>query len=334
MNRIGIALVTLWLVRPAGAGGAEQNGQENQLADASAPAVNCTECHTCANPTEKDPCLAPCPRSSPKQGPDVVLLDQLSAQYVPVIFAHRLHAEMTEMRGGCSLCHHYNEAHRIMACHECHSVTNPESLAKPGLKGAYHRQCLNCHREWSHETECAVCHAKKTAESARVILPDPTDIMGMLHPNAKEPRIKIYQTSYEQGTLVTFRHEEHVKRYGFKCVSCHREENCSRCHDSTNGNASPITLREHHASCSICHETGEQKTEACAGCHSDKETPVFSHEKTGLALDDNHKDIAACPDCHTSGGPSKYRDPPTCSGCHEATENISYPARLPGKKVK
>ena len=27
-------------------------------------------------------------------------------------------------------------------------------LRMPNLKGAYHRQCLNCHRDWAHENEC------------------------------------------------------------------------------------------------------------------------------------------------------------------------------------
>jgi len=278
----------------------------------------------------------------------VVLLDQLSSQYVPVIFAHRLHAQMTGISGGCEVCHHFNPAHRILACRECHSASNPESLAKPGLKGAYHRQCLNCHREWSHETACAVCHAKKTADSTRVVLPDPTDIMGILHPNAKEPVIKIYQTSYEHGTLVTFRHEDHVKRFGFKCVSCHREQNCSRCHNNGSGPARVRTLKEHHSPCATCHETGNEQTakspnlaanrnahppkDTCAGCHADKETRPFSHEQTGLALDDSHKD-AACPDCHTAAGVNRYRVSPTCSSCHEEQEKISYPSKLPGKQL-
>jgi len=338
MNRICIALVTLsvvtlWLIRLAGAEISGPAEGVSQSFDTAAQPVNCMECHTNANPTKQNPCLAPCPRLTPKRGPDVVLLNQLSSQYVPVIFAHRLHAQMTEISGGCELCHHFNSAHRILACRECHSAANPESLAKPGLKGAYHRQCLNCHREWSHETECVVCHAKKTADSTRVMLPDPTDIMGVLHPNAKEPAIKIYQTRYEQGTLVTFRHEEHVKRYGFKCANCHREENCSRCHSNGNGSTSTKTLKEHHSPCALCHETSEEKTDCCKDCHADKEIPPFVHEQTGLELDDSHKD-ADCLDCHTSIRLTRYREPPTCSACHEEKEKISYPTRLPGKKVR
>ncbi|MEK7685812.1 MAG: cytochrome c3 family protein [Verrucomicrobiota bacterium] len=260
----------------------------------------------------------------------MVLIDQLSSQYVPVLFAHKLHAQMTEMSGGCALCHHYNPSHEILRCRECHDAAGPQDLAKPSLKGAYHRQCLNCHREWSHETECAVCHAKKTADSVAIKIPDPTDIMGMLHPNAEEPVQKRYETKYEHGRLVTFRHQDHVKRFGFKCVSCHRAQNCNHCHKPEKAAVPTKTFTEHHSPCAGCHETAEDKKEKCAHCHSDKEIPAFSHEKTGLVLDKDHQD-AACVDCHVG---SKFDKKPICSECHEEKENITYPEKLPGTKLK
>jgi len=330
MRCASITCIVLLAFRLAGA---EPNGDQGKL-NKPQPAVvqngRCSDCHTCPSPTKKDPCLVACPRFTPGRGPEVVLMDQLSAQYVPVVFAHKLHAQMTEMSGGCALCHHFNPSHKILPCRECHGNTSGEDLSKPGLKGGYHRQCLNCHREWSHETECAVCHAKKTANGVAVVAPDPTDIMGILHPNADEPVTKMYETKYEHGKLVTFRHEQHVKQFGFRCVNCHREQNCSRCHVPEKEVTIAKTLKEHHSPCASCHETAEEKTESCAHCHSDKETPPFSHEKVGLILDDNHKD-AACFDCHVG---SKFNKRPVCSECHEKQENITYPDQLPGKKVK
>jgi len=324
-----IGLITLFWFRLAG--GEPVSNKVSLIKPRPAVTQNgrCTDCHTCDNPTKQNPCLVTCPRFTPERGPEVVLMDQLSAQYVPVIFAHKLHAQMTEMTGGCSLCHHFNPSHKILPCRECHGAASSQDLAKPGLKGAYHRQCLNCHREWSHETECAICHAKKTADSPPVVLPDPTDIMGILHPNIEEPVIKTYATECEHGKQVTFRHQDHVKRYGFKCVNCHREENCSRCHTPEKVAPRVKTLKEHHLPCATCHETAEEKTERCAHCHADKETPPFTHEKTGLALDDNHSD-AACTDCHMG---SKFDQKPLCSECHEEEEKIVYPDKLPGKKV-
>jgi hypothetical protein len=329
MHRISVALIALLSLRLAGAGAGEEKGPSPKPAPPAAQNGRCADCHACANPTKEAPCLAPCSRLSAEKGPDVVLIDQLSRQYVPVIFAHKLHAQMTEMSGGCALCHHFNPSHRILPCRDCHSASNPEDLAKPSLKGAYHRQCLNCHREWSHETECAICHAKKTAESVAVKVPDPTDIMGLLHPNAEEPVLKTYETKHEPGRLVTFRHQDHVKRFGFKCVSCHREQNCSRCHRPATETVRTRTFKEHHAPCASCHETAENKPDCCVHCHADREVPRFTHEKTGLILDKDHQD-AACTDCHVG---SRFNQKPTCSGCHEEAEKISYPEKLPGKKV-
>lgn len=330
MRCTSIAIITSLALRLTGAEPANDQGKLIKPQSAVVQNGRCSDCHTCSSPTQKDPCLVACPRFSPGRGPEVALIDQLSIQYVPVVFAHKLHAQMTEISGGCALCHHFNPSHKILPCRECHSTSNLENLAKPGLKGAYHRQCLNCHREWSHETKCVVCHAKKTANSVAVVVPDPTDIMGILHPNAEEPLIQTYETKYEHGKLVTFRHQDHIKRFGFRCVDCHREQNCSRCHKSESVAVRTKSLKEHHSPCATCHETAEEKTESCAHCHSGKETPPFSHERTGLVLDEKHKD-AACADCHLG---SKFHTKPACSECHEAQEKMTYPEKLPGTKVK
>lgn len=159
-------------------------------------------------------------------------------------------------------------------------------------------------------------------------MPDPTDIMGILHPNVEEPIVKTYDTDCEQGRLVTFRHSEHVLQFGFKCVSCHREENCSSCHEPQEAGMRTKTLQEHHAPCAICHEISEAEPATCVHCHSEQETPPFTHTSTGLALSEDH-DIADCVDCHAG---SRFREKPICSGCHD--EDISYPDQLPGTRVE
>jgi len=290
----------------------------------------CTDCHTCPEPQRSAPCLIPCPRLSREHGPEVVLLDQLSDQYVPVIFAHTLHSQMTEMTGGCTLCHHHSPSNDIQPCRDCHEASSSTAnLEQPGLKGAYHRQCLNCHREWSHETECAVCHAKKTANSAVVVVPDPSDIMGLLHPNVEEPVIKMYETKYEEGRLVTFRHQEHVQRFGFSCVSCHREDSCRSCHSPEDRIARIKTLEEHHMPCIACHNIVEEETDGCLHCHGDQEIPPFSHASTGLVLNEDHE-MAECYDCHLN---SRFKQKPSCGECHDEEEAIIYPDKLPGEKL-
>lgn len=100
-----------------------------------------------------------------KMGPDEVLINEIEKEYWPVQFSHRLHAEMTAMDRGCQDCHHFQEVGGITACKNCHPPhIADENLEQPGLKGAYHRQCLGCHQDWSHDTQCDICHIKKGQE--------------------------------------------------------------------------------------------------------------------------------------------------------------------------
>src|SRR5690606_36334872 len=126
---------------------------------------------------------------------------------------HKLHAPMGEMGEGCTICHHRNPEGPILKCSECHGgPSNPVNLKQPGLKGAYHRQCLGCHREWTHETDCAVCHAKREPGVQPKLPLDPTDIMGMLHPNIEVPDEKVFEIEDEMMSdpkFVTFHHKQH-----------------------------------------------------------------------------------------------------------------------------
>ena len=90
--------------------------------------ITCKTCHACEVPTKDDPCLIACPRfsmikeyPSPEVGPDVIVINEMEDRYSPVIFSHRLHAQMSEMTGGCLGCHHYNTLGPILSCDKCHS---------------------------------------------------------------------------------------------------------------------------------------------------------------------------------------------------------------------
>ena len=148
---------------------------------------SCAQCHACPEPTEADPCLNSCPRHGGHfygqhevdEGPDVIIIDQLANLYRPVAFAHKLHAGMAEMGGGCTLCHHYSENDgQIPPCRSCHEVDRKDAdLRMPALKGAYHRQCTNCHRDWSHANACSFCHEEANGD-AEAVPHDPTDLYG------------------------------------------------------------------------------------------------------------------------------------------------------------
>ncbi|UCD33636.1 MAG: cytochrome c3 family protein [Desulfobacterales bacterium] len=67
----------------------------------------------------------------------------------------------------CQGCHHNSPASATPPkCGSCHGKPfNEKNLAMPGLKGAYHRQCMGCHDQMGIEKpdklDCAGCHIEK-----------------------------------------------------------------------------------------------------------------------------------------------------------------------------
>ena len=101
----------------------------------------------------------------PTDIPETITLDILSKRYGPVEFSHRYHAEMAD---DCASCHHHSEKGATPACGECHEpiivyhYKGSERETGIGLKGAYHRQCLGCHKEMeSGPVGCTDCHEKE-----------------------------------------------------------------------------------------------------------------------------------------------------------------------------
>jgi len=341
--------------------------------------IDCLTCHSCNVPTKADPCLKNCPRSEAvtvhhrsEESPDTLLLDAIKEPtdlYKPVVFSHRSHAQMTELSGDCSNCHHYNPPGAVLPCKECHesnSAMHRADLARPGLKGAYHRQCLGCHRLWSQSTECESCHEHQAGKSAtgaanRTALPSTT-----------RPVRFVYETASPRGKYVTFSHNDYVQVFGLSCIDCHRNETCISCHsvnkDST-GSGHPVVDREQqcyschtaegncstchsnkprdsfnhlrrsgfalaryhaHLSCSECHGTTsgfKGLDKSCTSCHQGWQAGAFNHATTGLALDEVHTEMA-CEDCHVN---RNFLAKPTCSNCHE---DKTYPKDRPGKMVQ
>ncbi len=126
--------------------------------------------------------------------PDVVELASLAQFYDRVEFDHALHVDVAD---GCSTCHHHttggaaerepcttchdgSQAAATVVCKDCHyrDPFSPEHIVlaetgdqwfhvdKPGLKGAYHQNCLGCHQETGAPTGCQDCHARNAAGDA------------------------------------------------------------------------------------------------------------------------------------------------------------------------
>ena len=290
--------------------------------------LDCLECHTCPAPTARDMCLKACPSllqpemhtaHSLMEAPDQFVIDELTDLYQPVTFNHKLHADMAQMGGDCEICHHFSPPGHIPPCGECHGgEKNPNNLRQPSLKGAYHRQCLGCHREWSHDTKCVLCHLPTEGKPLAVGF-DPDDIIGISHPVITVPDKLVYNTPYEPGPVVTLHHKEHIDLFGLRCVDCHKQENCSYCHDLDKETKPTRTDEEIHAVCNDCHSK-----DRCDKCHDTVEKPAFSHASTGWALNRYHKG-ADCRACHPTGKKiSKLNR--KCSACHSGwnQENFNH----------
>jgi hypothetical protein len=303
----------------------------------------------------------------PTPPPDVVMLDELVNVYEPVPFDHKSHAAMAEMWQGCETCHHRTpaaatergtaaaatqaapfargaktqaDAADVPACRECHAIASAAAdVRMPNLKGAYHRQCLNCHRDWANENACSACHRERGNGAARDH-PPPTvdDIVGRMHPPIPEPDERLYQARFTPavGQNVLFRHRAHTARYGLKCASCHHRDSCANCHDrdATTIAQKPLrpgrTWKDSHGPCMACHQQ-----DRCRHCHYDGDRaaappPLFDHRVTGQLLDRDHADLR-CGQCHTV---LKSKSKLTCGGaeCHQRT-GIAFPADRPGATV-
>ena len=323
---------------------------------AKAPSIQCDECHTCKEPTREAPCQRTCPRNSvqktaeefsARRGPSLVILDELEDLYLPVPFDHRGHADMAQMTGGCSVCHHYTpEGLGHPACKACHEAASiHEDMRKPGLKGAYHRQCMSCHREWSGETSCGACHQPKAGavkKGSAAVLPTKDDLIGRMHPPIPEPEVEVYQTKWEGSTIappltgggagrsrVFFRHKAHIRDYDLRCSDCHREDNCKRCHEEGKEHTQRVrTLEEHHKPCFDCH-----RTSPCDSCHIEEGKPSpspFDHARTGWPLKRYHSK-KSCRACHQTVPYS--RPDRNCISCHSNWTPTNFDHALTGQRL-
>jgi hypothetical protein len=290
----------------------------------------CAMCHTCTAPTKSNPCLITCPRVkestgiyTPADGPGVVLMNKMTGQYGPVVFGHRSHAQMAEMSGGCNGCHHYNDTSlKILPCKTCHPAERKrQNIDIPDLKAAYHRQCLACHRQWNGSPECSTCHLEKAdGKTPEQILEGYT--RGRKdHPPVPAPEKRVYTTKEQDGTVVTFFHGDHSKRFGLKCLDCHRNDGCITCHDKRPEKVrkaeeitGAVSFESRHARCSSCHE-GDN----CDKCHLATEQNAFDHARSsGWALRPYHAALA-CTACHRA--PGKFQGlKHDCIGCHTTFE--------------
>ncbi len=112
--------------------------------------------------------------------PEIVTIQRLSKQYEAVQFPHRqiINALMDRMKDSrlsgyfhsekeaiCQGCHHHSPASdKPPQCANCHGKQwDEKNLTMPGILGAYHLQCMGCHKKMAIEkpAECIECHELK-----------------------------------------------------------------------------------------------------------------------------------------------------------------------------
>jgi hypothetical protein len=268
------------------------------------------------------------------------MLDRLEGIYVPVPFDHKSHARMAEMTRGCIVCHHCRAEDREYAtCVTCHGIEDDGTdVRRPGLKKAYHLRCLNCHKDWIDETDCATCHPVKAARPLADAGPTPTvdEVLERMHPPMAEPSSKVFCVESGEGTesVIIFRHWEHVHRFGLGCGNCHLEPNCVRCHIK-GARPKPRVASEHHRPCSYCHGAnmvGDSKVAGrCKRCHWQKGDPKispFDHADIGWPLGKYHE-ARGCRDCHKNVPFVKQST--DCNSCHKEWKPDTFDHTVTGQ---
>ncbi|MCX7874701.1 MAG: cytochrome c family protein [Melioribacteraceae bacterium] len=300
--------------------------------------LKCKTCHSCDIPTKEKPCLIECPRDKmvsvtqkPEDGPEILTINKIKFEndlYKPVTFTHRLHAEMSDMAGGCKMCHHYNPPGKIIGCIDCHQIErNRIDISKPDLKGAYHQQCMNCHRQWSGKVECESCHelnSSQKSENQKTI-----NSSKKMHPKIEVPAIIKYETPKTKGNLVLFLHNEHIKTFSLDCQNCHSNESCNKCHYKFNPKPEKLkSTLEKHLKCSNCHNTKSN----CSFCHSNNPQREFNHfARTGFDISNYHVKLT-CQRCHIEKG--KFTGLVSdCSSCHGVWSKSNFKHTVVGLQL-
>ena len=179
----------------------------HQLMPAVQPKSSCVICHVSDTPHELqiavatgggelDPAsavAAQAPGSLPPatllgEAPETVTIDLLAADYSPVEYPHQQVVEKLQQISDsselakrfhgsgetlCYGCHHNSPAgQKPPSCSSCHEPEHFDNhdAGRPGLKAAYHLQCLDCHRSMEIEPQaCGTgCHTPVARPEAEV----------------------------------------------------------------------------------------------------------------------------------------------------------------------
>ena len=231
--------------------------------------------------------------------------------YEPVRFMHKAHA--SRLGGNCSICHHKvqrtkddrigkelafsdMDTHKPVSCVACHQYPNEEDApTRPGLKGAYHAQCIGCHEKESSSnapTDCTGCHAKRTPNHEQFIQfagkPEPKEITARClecHEDVGKDILESIHWKWE-GASPNTQGYEHRTDLGKKnvlnnyCIHVRSNEaRCSQCHIGYGWKDDNFDFNDPtNIDCLVCHDTtGTYAKDAPnGGCQRKKSIPYRS----------------------------------------------------------
>jgi hypothetical protein len=151
--------------------------------DKGAAEHSCKVCHSATWELPRPACLAQLMEELPEEKvPGKVEIKILAKEYDPAVMPHKKIVkrllEMTKdnkladrFHGSspaiCLGCHHespWDLEAKPPTCKSCHGIIRTKrTLDRPGLLGAYHRQCMGCHEEMNIKAMgCTDCHKQKT----------------------------------------------------------------------------------------------------------------------------------------------------------------------------
>ncbi|MFC1834647.1 sulfate respiration complex hexadecaheme cytochrome HmcA [Thermodesulfobacteriota bacterium] len=158
------------------------------------PGSSCKVCHRGPSGGQSEE-AAPIPLfQDKKKVPETLSIKNLEKEFKPAQFPHlKIVNKLVSISNGSSLarrfhgtkevtlcagCHHRSDletaSNKVPACISCHNrAFRPDSLGRPGILGAYHRQCIGCHQAMNQKPkalECVKCHpAKEGVRTANII---------------------------------------------------------------------------------------------------------------------------------------------------------------------
>lgn len=268
--------------------------------------------------------------------PSLLILDRSHTNekvddYEPVRFMHKAHA--SRLNGNCNECHHRvqkDKNDRIgeeivftdldnrkpASCVSCHQYANEKDAPdRPGLKGAYHEQCIGCHKKADSvnaPTDCTGCHAKRTPDHKKFITltgnPKPQEVTARCldcHEDVGQEVLKSAHWNWS-GPSPNTKGYEHRTDLGKKdvlnnyCIHVNSNEaRCAQCHVGYGWKDESFDFKNpKNIDCLVCHDTtGTYRKDAPNGGMPMKEVNIIQ-----VAQNVGKTSRETCGACHFYGG--------------------------------